>query len=269
MKKILVPTDFSENANQALNYAIQFANQIGGTVCVLHTYQASAGAGQFISVDTVIQEDREKELYDLISKVKPLLAANASIESYVKKGGAVETICLAAQKLNIDIIIMGTTGASGMKKIFMGSTASHVIKNTTLPVLAIPNDFHNFQISNITLALDNNKVESADVLRPLIDLIKTFGTTLNLLIVVEDASADMDIDDQLQEHIKAFGVSYTYFKLNAASIGQGIQEFITRKNSDMLCVLHHTHGWFQDIFHASIAQQMAFDSKVPLFVLRG
>jgi nucleotide-binding universal stress UspA family protein len=164
---------------------------------------------------------------------------------------------------------MGTTGASGMKKMFMGSTASNVIKNTTVPVLAIPNDFHNFQISNITIALDSHKVSDAYVLKPIVDLVKAFGTTLNLLMVVEDEAVEVNIDPQLQEHLKQFGVSYTYFKLSANNIGQGIQEFVSRKNSDMLCLLHHTRSWFQDLFHSSVTNQMAFESKVPLFVLRG
>ena len=119
MRKILVPTDFSENANKALEYAIQIANKFSATIYVLHAYQVSSGTGRLISIDNIIHEDREKELNTLLRKVKPLLTNNSAIEGYVRRGASVETVCRAAEKLTVDIIIMGTTGASGMKKMFV------------------------------------------------------------------------------------------------------------------------------------------------------
>lgn len=269
MKKILVPTDFSENANQALHYAIQIANKFGATIYVVHAYQISSSTGRLISIDHIVEEDREKELAILLQKVKPLMAAEASIEGYVRRGSAVETLVAAANKLTADVIIMGTTGASGMKKMFLGSTASNVMKNTVLPVLAIPKDFTNTNINNITLALDDKKVPETYVLHPVVQLAREFQADLNLLHVVEDENGDHSIDPKIQDHLKQFGIGYTYFKLNAKEAGQGILEFVTRKQSNMLCLVKHQRSWFQDIFHSSMAERMAFESKIPLLVLHG
>lgn len=101
---------------------------------MLHAYQVSSGAGRLVSIDHIIQEDREQELNVMLRKIKPLLGENTRLESFVKKGSSVDTICQTADKFDVDLIIMGTTGASGMKKVFMGSTASNVIKNTKIPV---------------------------------------------------------------------------------------------------------------------------------------
>ena len=267
MKKILVPTDFSENANQALKYAIEVANKFGSTVYVLHAYQISSSTGRLISIDHIVEEDREQELSHLLRKVKPLLTGDASIEGYVRRGGSVETVVSAANKLSVDIIIMGTTGASGMKKMFLGSTASNVIKNTELPVLAVPNDFTDFEINNITVALDDKKVPETYVLHPIIQLIRGYEAELNLLHVVEDTDSEESIDPSIQEHLKKFGVPYTYFKLNSKDAGQGILEFVDRKNSNILCLIKHHRSWFQDIFHASMSERLAFESNIPLLVL--
>ena len=71
MKKILVPTDFSENAKQALVYAIGVANQFDATIYVVHAYQVSSSTGGLISIERIVEEDREKELISLLREVKP------------------------------------------------------------------------------------------------------------------------------------------------------------------------------------------------------
>ncbi len=269
MKKILVPTDFSDNANQALRYAINLANYFGATVYVVHAYQVSRGTGRLISIDHIVEEDRQKELGLLLRQVKPLVGENAAIEGYVRRGSSVDVVVSTAEKLLVDVIIMGTTGASGMKKMFFGSTASNIIKNTKIPILAVPKDFTNIEIKNITISLDDKKVPETYVLHPAVELAHKFGAEVNLLHVVESEEADNSIDPKILEHFKQFGVSYTYFKLNAQDAGQGIQEFVTRKNSNLLCVIKHQRSWFQDLFHSSMSERLAFESKIPLLVLQG
>lgn len=269
MKKILVPTDFSENAKLALGHAIQIANKFGATVFVLHAYHVATSTGNLVSIDHIVKADREEELAALISEIKPLLAPNTKIESQVSKGNSVESICKAAEKLKVDIIIMGTTGADGMKKIFLGSTASNVMLHTPIPVLAIPTDFQNFHPWNITLALDDKKIEDLTLLKPILDLVKGFDAVLDLLTVIDENHPKARIDPDLEEYLKIEGVNYTYFIVKADNIVEGIRKFVAREKSDMLCLIHHPRGLFQNIFGASVAKEMVFASSVPLLVLRG
>lgn len=269
MKKILVPTDFSENANQALEYAISIANQFDATIHVLHVYSIASSTGHLVSINNIVQEDREKELNTNLRKMKPLLKNNASLEGYVRNGSSVETICRAAEKLTVDLIIMGTTGASGMKKMFMGSTANNVIKRTELPVLAVPAGFNDFKLDNITISVDDQKLAEPYVLHPAVELANSFKTDVNLLHVVESTEDDHEIDHKLQDHLKQFGVGYTYFKLSAQDTAQGILEFVHRKNSNLLCMIKHHRSWFQGLFHSSVSGKMAFESNIPVLVLHG
>jgi nucleotide-binding universal stress UspA family protein len=269
MKKILVPTDFSENANLALRHAIQVANNFGATIYILHAYQVATSAGNLVSIDHIVKADREEELAALISDIKPLLTPKTQIVSQVSKGISVESICNAAEKLKVDIIIMGTKGADGIKKIFLGSTASNVILHTTIPVLAIPSDFQNFHLTNITLALDDKKIEDLTRLKPIIDLAKGFNAVLDLLTVIDESHPKAKIDPDLEDYLKKEGVDYTYFIVKAGHIVEGIRKFVAREKSDLLCLIHHPRGLFQNIFGASVAKEIVFDSSFPLLVLRG
>lgn len=268
MKKILVPTDFSENANLALRHAIEIANKFGATICILHAYQVATSAGNLVSIDSIVKADREEELATLIREIKHLLAPNTRIESQISKGNSVESICYSAEKLKADLIIMGTKGADGMKKLFLGSIASNVILHTSIPVLAIPTDFQNFHLKDITLALDGKKIEDLTLLKPMLDLVKGFDAVLDLLTVIDQDHPKARIDPDLEDYLKNEGF-YTYFLVKAGHIVEGIRKFVAREKSDMLCLIHHPRGLFQNIFGASVAKEMVFDSGVPLMVLQG
>lgn len=268
MIKILVPTDFSPNANLALEHAIKVANQFKGVVHVLHAYQIETRTGSFVSIENIIQEDREKDIANLVEKMKPLLKAGTQLEGHVKKGSSVDSIIKKAQKIDADMIIMGTTGAGGMKKIFLGSTASNVINETSIPVLAIPMDIHSFNLAKITLALDTKNIENLSVLEPLVKLAKAFKSSLMLVTILDPIQTDMGVDPIVEDFFKKEEVSYNYHAITAPDVIVGIQEFVVREKSDLLCVLHRARGLFEGLFDQSVAKQIAFDSTVPLLVLR-
>lgn len=269
MKKILVPIDFSANANLALRHATQVANKFGATISVLHAYQVATSTGNLVSIDHIVEADREEELKAQISEIKPLLDTNTKIESQVIKATSVESICMVAEKLKADLIIMGTKGADGMKKLFLGSTASNVILHTSIPVLAIPSDFQNFHLTNITLALDDKKIGDLTLLKPILELAKEFKAVLKLLTVIDEEHPKARIDPDLEEYLKNEGVNYTYFIVKADHIVEGIRKFVVREKSDLLCLIHHPRGMFQNIFGASVAKELVFELSVPLLVLRG
>lgn len=267
MKRILVPTDFSENAKLALKHAIDIAYRFGSSITILHAFQTTTVTGSFGNIDRVVKNDREEELTELINEVKPLLGDKAHIEGIVKKGPSIDMICQTAEKLKVNMIVMGTTGADGMKKMFLGSTASNVILETSKPVLAIPKEFKEFKISSIVLASDNKKIENLAILKPLLELATNFGAILNLLTVMDPENPQPQTDNSLQEYLKKSGFESGYHKVNSKDVVKGILEFIDQENAEMLCLIHHNRGLFKSIFHSSVAEKIAFSSKVPLLVL--
>jgi nucleotide-binding universal stress UspA family protein len=269
MKKILVPTDFSVNALKALKYAVNLAKSTESSIVLLNTYQVSYGAGQLLSIDNILQEDRESEMIALLHSIKPLLDEHLKIETYIEKGNTVEIITKISEQLKIDLIIMGTTGAGAAKKMFVGSTAGHVIKNAKTPVLAIPSEYNGAAIKAITLALDSKELSNNAVLKPLLELLKLNDAVLNLLIITNDVNDKVGIDLDLLTYFKQLGIRYNYSKISSNSVTEGIIEFVRKEKSSMLCLIHHNRGWFENIFHRSISENMAFESQIPLLVIRG
>jgi len=268
MKKILIPTDFSENALKALRYAINIANRIDASLIVLHAYQVSHGAGSLLSLDRIIQDDREQEMYSLIHSVKPLLKKNITLESHVKHGNAVDLTIRAAEQLDADLILMGTTGADAIKKMFMGSTARNIIKNTDKAVLAIPLSYEGDYISNITLAYDNKTLKDNTFLNPLLELIKINDAKLNLIAVVDDGNDNIKIDEELTNYLKLNKIEHRFSKISANSVSEGIIDFVRNNDTNLLCLIHHNRSWYENIFHRSVSENMAYESHIPLLVLR-
>ena len=141
MHSILVPTDFSENTQTALSYAIDLANHFSCKLILFNTYKLKHRAGMYIGVERMMRKESREQMAQLIRTVRPKLKGNTTLEGKVAKGEAVSTIIRAAKKLKVSLIVMGTQGASGLKEVFIGSTTNGVIKGSKIPVLAIPAGF--------------------------------------------------------------------------------------------------------------------------------
>ena len=115
MKKILVPTDFSANAMNALRYAIELARTFESKITLIHTYEVIKRTDMLVSMEEVIQKDIDRETRALKKKIPEDLLADI----VVKKGEAVGIISDLAEYGSFDLIVMGTKGASGLRKVLM------------------------------------------------------------------------------------------------------------------------------------------------------
>jgi nucleotide-binding universal stress UspA family protein len=269
MRKIIVPTDFSENARRALDYAIMVANATSSALHIIHTVHTRGSAGHFLSIDDIVMKERTEELDELLKTIKPSLDPAVMLSSSVKQGYVVDAILAEAEKIGADTIVMGTQGASGLRRWLLGSTTVDLLKNTNLPVLAIPNEFNSTELSRMALAVDAARLKDVSVLQPLILLAQKFKIDLNLVHISNDDKTNTDIDTLLHEHLHQLGVNYVAHRIAATDIEQAIKDFVKTHKINMLCVLNQSEkrSWFENLFHLSITKEMAYESEVPLLVL--
>jgi len=269
MRKIIVPTDFSENARRALNYAIMVANATSAALHIVHTVHTRGSAGHFLSIDDIVMKERAEELEELLKAIKPQLDAAVMLSSSVKQGYVVDAILAEAEKVGADTIVMGTQGASGLRRWLLGSTTVDLLKNTNLPVLAVPNEFQSTELSRVALAVDAARLKDVAVLQPLILLAQKFKIDLNLVHISSDDKTNTDIDTMLHQHLQQLGVNYIAHRIAATDIEQAIKDFVKTHKINMLCVLNQSEkrSWFENLFHLSITKEMAYESEVPLLVL--
>jgi len=267
MKRILVPTDFSENTHSAIDFAIEIVNQIEGEIILLNTYKLARRAGMFIGVEKMMREESKAEMAKLVRKVKPRLKPGVQLKSKVVKGDSIQTVVLAAKKLEADIIIMGTQGASGMKEVFIGSTTNGVINNTKLPVLAVPSNFKHKTIDVIVLSVSPNFSElggKIDTLKELCNL----NSSKIIGLHIETGTAMAGLEEKFNEVLEGTNHSFQEIQGSTAKINSIIQQFVKDNNADMLCMIKQNRGFWENLFHNSVTTIEVFHSEVPILALQ-
>jgi nucleotide-binding universal stress UspA family protein len=148
LKKILVPTDFSKFSSKALRYATEFATQFGASITLLHVvepiaYPPESGYApvEIEAVETTWRKDAKRKLEELGRKVvQPPLTARA----VVRFGSPYHEITALAKEEGVDLIILATHGYTGLKHVFLGSTAEKVVRHAPCPVLTVREREHEF-----------------------------------------------------------------------------------------------------------------------------
>ncbi len=270
MKKILVPTDFSANASRALDYAIELANSFGAVLHILHTVQTRGAAGHFMSIEGVLLEERQSNMDALLKTVRSKANENVLIEQSIKQGDTVDSICDTAAAVHADLIIMGTQGASGLRRWIVGSTTNELIKNTLVPVLAIPEEVTAFSLKRIAIAVDASKFQQTAILQPALALAHKFHAAIDLLhIVTATDGNESTVDSLLQNHLTQLGLTFTLHRVVASDVDGAILDFARNNHVELICLLNQSEqrSWWQNLFHTSVSEEVAFQTEIPLLVL--
>jgi len=146
LKKILVPIDFSQCSQKALQYAIPFARQFDAALTLFNVVPGYLPVPEMGVVDVSLMETQmhqgaERELAALKQRH---LADGITTECIVRIGNPYHEIVVAAKEMNMDLIILSTYGRTGLKYVFMGSTAEHVVRYAPCPVLVVREHEHEF-----------------------------------------------------------------------------------------------------------------------------
>lgn len=267
MKNIIVPTDFSENADKALDFALTLANKFKATLHIVHAYNSSPQAGHLGNLDRVLKEDSEQEMNKFLKATKDSVPFEIDIQGRCRKGYANEVIIDDAEDVKADLIVMGTLGASSIGKKIMGSTASNVIKNSTIPVLAIPLHVEYADLNNLVVALDALSIKNPKVLDPMISIAQKLNLNIDLVHVSND-KIHTEIDPAIKDYLIGASVSFTYNKVHSNDVLSGIMDFANEKGNSLLCMISHQRSWFENLFHSSVSQQVALQSTLPLLVIK-
>jgi nucleotide-binding universal stress UspA family protein len=270
MKTILVPTDFSNNANNALKYANDFAKAIKNKIVLLHSYLPLVGKYNMISgivaEDIAIQKkSSEKKLEKVSSKYVKVPSSHL-----VKIGDPIDEIIDAAQKSKSQLIIMGTHGASGLKRILFGSNTSDVISKSNIPVLAIPQRYRFKKINTIVYATDLNN--TINELKHIIPIAKQLNATIEVLNLNYSYNLNEDKKQVVEKKIKA--LSYKKIKLieQKATLEQTmieqIKKYLIKSKPQLLVMFPEDKDWFDKIFISSKTEELANQIKLPLLSIR-
>lgn len=265
MKNILVPTDFSPNAENALLYAVEIANKFGSKITLLNTFKVYSSAGMFLSVESYMEKDAAQQMLDAMKQVEPMLRGGASIESKISRGEAVPVITGLAKTGDYGLIIMGTQGASGLKEVFTGSITNGVMKATQTPILAIPNEYAFRPIDTIVFAVDEEGISHPGITSALVKIARAFEAKVHVFHQ-DIGSRDDGIDPTVDIFLDGVGHSFHY-ELDEQNINESINSFVKDYQANLLCMVRRRRGFLEEVFHVSATTREVFNSPVPLLIL--
>ena len=278
MKKILIPTDLSPNAGNAIRYALNFCKNINVELVFLHATHPMLDLPDtsLEFYDPIVFQDEKEQLSYVGNHLKfifeeekmDLDQLNYRIE--LRVGFAADEIVESAKQLNCDLIIMGTQGATGLEKLFLGSITYSVIKKTEIPVLAIPTGYQYKEIDKIVFATDYEGISNKHVLAPLFDIANSFDSKVLMFHAIEAKEPIAAYIEELQvwKTEKNFHhVKHTNSIARCEDVTQGIIDFADENDASIIAMIPHSYNFFQNLVHKSKTKEIALESKVPLLVL--
>lgn len=271
MKTILVPTDFSKCAATALEYAMGIAQKTGAEIRVLHVIFPNEGVENNVYnafwTDEYMAE-RKKGLLDWVKRLqRPEAFRKIRIVAETTLGFPVPAVCDWAEECNADLIVMGTTGATGLRGVLLGSIAAGVMNKTHRPVLAIPKKAALKIGKDAVFATDFRfKVDEHDkaLLREILMMKKS------KLRIVHIADKPGERIDKAREHTldeKLGDIPHDFHYLHDRDVAQAVSNFIEATDAGTLVAIAHEHSVLHRVFFDSITRRFAHRIHVPMLIL--
>jgi nucleotide-binding universal stress UspA family protein len=273
MVNILVPTDLSELSKIAVQYANKIANKMDGNITLLHVINILQPTRATMrlrlkSLEQELLDIAKEDLEALVKDISKTTKTNVPIKIKIVKGSSFnDSVKREAKKLRTGLIVMGTRGASGLKKYVMGSNTASVIEVSHVPVLAVPElgSFKNFR--NVVYASDLTHLEKE--LKTLIPYLEKFDSTVHLIHVAQSLKTVSIIERKIDSVVQKTGYKNVIVRVMVNKhVDEAIDHYVDVIKADLLTMFTHERSFYEKLFDRSMTRKMAFHSKVPLLAFR-
>ncbi len=273
MKKILFPTDFSEAANRAFIYALNIARKWDAQIMTLHVYSPVDVMDVYAplgmpDVQESLRKSQFKHYLEAVESLKKMAEEHGfgevKIKHIMEEGPTVQTIVEVAEKESMDIIVMGTTGAHGLKEIFLSSIAAEVLENAPCMVLAVPHHaVFDGVIDNLAFT-SSYREEEKKALMEFVKFAQPFEADIHTVnIDLSHTEFYLHRMDELQTEFSDHD-HMTFSVVEGTDFYKSLTKFLEEKEVDILAMVTHKRNFIQELFHYSKAKLMSYHSKTPV-----
>ncbi|MDR8393244.1 universal stress protein [Aliifodinibius sp. S!AR15-10] len=273
IKHILFPTDFSENAENALPFVLEVAKRTGAKITLLHVIETPS----YVTHDAdSLPKTHSQKAKNMLADVAERIGSDdqhteLQIETMLHNGTVVTEILDASKETDIDLVVMGTKGKTQMDRILFGSIAAHVILGSQVPVLAVPENCHTLTFDPITFATDY-RAGDWQALKHTIGWARMFNSDLNVLHV--SAARDLQTDikfrgfrDLVQEKVNNHPIQFDL--VIQKQFLSGVADYLTEHPVGMLVLVRYKKNRIEALLQKNHTKELSYYSKVPLLVLPG
>ncbi len=269
MKTIIIPTDFSPTAANALHYGIEMAKVVNASVILFHAYQIPVTISDVPAIIVSPEEVRvaaEERLMSLKKEVEHITSGQLKLETQVRLGNLTDEL-IELCKTEPFAIIMGTKGSSGLDRILFGSNTLSVVRHLTCPVVCVPQGKqYGMGINKIGFACDFRDIDETTPAQYIKEFVNEFGAELHVLNVDfhpqqlgQDEIPNSELLHKLLEDLTP-----EYHFIQDKDVEHGINEFAEKNNIDLVITIPKKHKFLENIFKSSSTKQLVFHSHIPV-----
>ena len=271
--KILLPTDFSDNAWNAIVYALKLFKHEYCTFYFLNsTFVQISTLSQFSNkILKSIEQDALKGLMELEKLVETTDAnSNHDFQIILSRDNLIDAVKKAVKEEEIDLVVMGTKGASGAKEVFFGSNTIHLVKNLKqCPVLIIPETCEFKRPLQIGFPTDYNRFYSNKELKGIKLLADLYDAKLRIMHINEEEKLT-DIQEYNLTKLKYYLNSYTcefQWLPKYDDKTTEINDFIKDYDISILAMVNYAHSFIERITHEPVIKKLGFHIRIPFLVI--
>lgn len=276
MKRIILPTDFSDNALNASRYALKLFEEQECTFYLMNTYTPAVYQPEYvlhspgqIGLGDIYQSESQEQLDKLQNQLQQEFSnPKHTLITHSAFNILVDEVVSMTEKEKADFVVMGTQGASGAKEIFLGTHTVHVIKKSKIPVLAIPEVYQFAPPASILFPTDFEIDYQAEELSALLELAAMADSKIHVLHI---ASGYGLTENQKKNKFKLEQIlaptNSEFYEVPSQEIIEGINNFQKEHKVDLLAMVQNKHTFLERLFIEPIIKKIGFHVSIPFMVL--
>ncbi len=276
-KRILIPTDFSKNALNATRYALDLYAKLNCEFYFVNVFRPDSYTTDSLLVPepgSALYETSKLESEESFIKLMDMLELHHDNPKHTYHTISTfnflsEAIKQTVANKDIDLVVMGTKGASRRMGVVFGSnTVNTMEKVTECPVLAVPEDIRFSTPKEIVFPTNYKTAFKRKELRYLMEIAKMHQTSIRFLYV----SKDHELNPSQENNQKLLGdilesVDYSFHTLSEKSVAKGLNSFVESRGSDLIAFINHKHFFFGSVFSKPLVKEIGYDATVPILAL--
>jgi len=271
LKTILVPTDFSDKATRAIDFATLIAAKTKARLVLLHVLELPYGTN--LQIDKIRREyerGAKISLKQAVDRIKVNLTGTRSvkIETTIRVGAPVTTIIKVAAELNADLICMGNRITSGLRRFVFDTNTSGVIDLANCPVLAATSKLPEVKLDTMMFATDFKENDIA-VLQKATTLAKTFKSSVHVLHINTKTGFDEKLRAIGFESLTRKAVDYKNLHFKAVKnndVELGLDKAIVEIHPDLIILIHQNRSFLDAVFGSNVVDDLVYRAEIPVLV---
>lgn len=263
--KVLVATDFSKNANQALNYALFLLGDKIEELLLLTAVDIKAAGALFgMTLDDDLEAESYKKLQQISEEIS-LAYPNLKITETVKTGPLAQVLIRTAEVTQPHLTFMGTNGTTGLYEQIVGSNTKELMHAYDLPLVVVPLGYEKKKMNTVLVALEYPAKDQGRI-KLVSELCQLIGANLHIVSFIDkdEEMEPMPFDAEIMA-----SVHFSQDQLIASdnSIEQQILSFADKDQAEMICVFPHHKRFLKGLFHHSVTENVMALSKKPVMIV--